>query len=162
MSESMVERVARAICETSDPGGVVDWHEWVDEARAAISAMREPTQAMLDAADLAEKAHLAAGGDPETCADHADVWRAMIDEARAGRVIAEDRSVGADHGVEFQIGLEDDGRWFCEALSLPGVMAYGATAAEALQKAAVLAARVIMERAGVPTAEKPPGFGIVP
>ncbi len=40
MSESMVERVARAICETSDPGGVVDWHEWVDEARAAISAAR--------------------------------------------------------------------------------------------------------------------------
>jgi hypothetical protein len=54
-NSEMIERVARAIarCESSD-----DWEElgqhWKDqfllEARAAIEAMREPTEAMREAA----------------------------------------------------------------------------------------------------------------
>jgi predicted RNase H-like HicB family nuclease len=41
---------------------------------------------------------------------------------------------------------EDDGRWLAEVPELPGVLAYGATAAEAMAKAQVLALRVIAER----------------
>ena len=41
---------------------------------------------------------------------------------------------------------EDDGRWLAEVPELPGVMAYGATAAEAMSKAEILALRVIAER----------------
>lgn len=41
---------------------------------------------------------------------------------------------------------EDDGRWLAEVPQLPGVLAYGATAAEAMAKAEVLALRVIAER----------------
>lgn len=57
MSE-MVERVARAICQAQmiDPdkavhcqgGGILyEWHWWVREARAAMDAMREPTEWMM-------------------------------------------------------------------------------------------------------------------
>jgi predicted RNase H-like HicB family nuclease len=41
---------------------------------------------------------------------------------------------------------EDDGRWFAEVPELPGVMAYGMTAEEAMTKAETLALRVIVER----------------
>lgn len=41
---------------------------------------------------------------------------------------------------------EDDGRWLAEVPQLPGVLAYGATAAEALAEAEILALRVIAER----------------
>jgi len=41
---------------------------------------------------------------------------------------------------------EDDGRWIAEITALPGVMAYGSTEAEARQRAAALAFRVIAER----------------
>ncbi|ODU08842.1 MAG: hypothetical protein ABS84_11335 [Rubrivivax sp. SCN 71-131] len=41
---------------------------------------------------------------------------------------------------------EDDGRWLAEVPELPGVLAYGATAVEAMAKAQVLALRVIAER----------------
>ncbi|MBU0622594.1 MAG: type II toxin-antitoxin system HicB family antitoxin [Gammaproteobacteria bacterium] len=41
---------------------------------------------------------------------------------------------------------ESDGRWLAEVLELPGVMAYGASAMEAVSKAEVLALRVIAER----------------
>ena len=48
MSE-MVERVALALAKAS---GINDWskaaHEFEDDARAAIEAMREPTEAMVD------------------------------------------------------------------------------------------------------------------
>ncbi len=40
---------------------------------------------------------------------------------------------------------EDDGRWLAEVPELPGVLAYGATAAEAMAKAEVLALRVLAE-----------------
>ncbi len=41
---------------------------------------------------------------------------------------------------------EDDGRWLAEVPELPGVLAYGATADEAMVKAEVLALRVLAER----------------
>jgi predicted RNase H-like HicB family nuclease len=41
---------------------------------------------------------------------------------------------------------EDDGRWLAEVPELPGVLAYGASAQEAMAKAESLALRVIAER----------------
>ena len=41
---------------------------------------------------------------------------------------------------------EDDGRWLAEVIQLPGVMAYGTTANEAMTKAQILALRVLAER----------------
>jgi predicted RNase H-like HicB family nuclease len=41
---------------------------------------------------------------------------------------------------------EDDGRWLAEVAALPGVLAYGASANEAMAKAEVLALRVLAER----------------
>jgi predicted RNase H-like HicB family nuclease len=41
---------------------------------------------------------------------------------------------------------EEDGRWIAEVPELPGVLAYGATANEAMAKAEVLALRVLADR----------------
>ncbi len=41
---------------------------------------------------------------------------------------------------------EEDGRWLAEVPELPGVLAYGTTADEAMAKAEVLALRVLAER----------------
>ena len=41
---------------------------------------------------------------------------------------------------------EEDGRWLAEVSELPGVLAYGATADEAMAKAKVLVLRVLAER----------------
>ena len=41
---------------------------------------------------------------------------------------------------------EDDGRWIAEVPELPGVLAYGDSAAEAMAKAEILALRVIADR----------------
>jgi predicted RNase H-like HicB family nuclease len=41
---------------------------------------------------------------------------------------------------------EADGRWIAEVPELPGVLAYAATAEEAMSKAEVLALRVLAER----------------
>ncbi len=41
---------------------------------------------------------------------------------------------------------EKDGRWLAEVPELPGVLAYGATAEEAMAKVEVLALRVLAER----------------
>lgn len=79
----MVERVARAICQerpdaigpmTCDDGrgvarGKPAWTAWENDARAAIGAMREPTDKMVCAAlDSKERAY-------------SGWWRAMIDAA---------------------------------------------------------------------------------
>ena len=86
--ESMVERVARALClrchdnPDSTHGGSRDggslpkgqpaWTAWEDDARAAIAAMREPTTAMrhagVDAVYDGRGAYL-------------DAWDAMITAA---------------------------------------------------------------------------------
>jgi predicted RNase H-like HicB family nuclease len=41
---------------------------------------------------------------------------------------------------------EEDGRWIAEVPALPGVLAYGATKAEAAAKVKALALRVIADR----------------
>ncbi len=41
---------------------------------------------------------------------------------------------------------EDDGRWIAEIQELPGVMTYGATAADARAKVEALALRVLADR----------------
>ena len=41
---------------------------------------------------------------------------------------------------------ETDGRWIGEVVALPGVIAYGATEAEAISRAKALALRVIADR----------------
>jgi predicted RNase H-like HicB family nuclease len=41
---------------------------------------------------------------------------------------------------------ETDGRWLAEVAELPGVLAYGASANEAMTKAEVLALRVLAEQ----------------
>lgn len=41
---------------------------------------------------------------------------------------------------------EEDGRWLAEVAQLPGVLAYGASANEAMSKAEVLALRVLADR----------------
>ena len=42
--------------------------------------------------------------------------------------------------------LEEDGRWLAEVPELPGGLAYGATAQEAMAKTQALALRVLAER----------------
>lgn len=41
---------------------------------------------------------------------------------------------------------EEDGRWVAEVLELPGVMVYGQSRAEAIQRVEALALRVIADR----------------
>lgn len=41
---------------------------------------------------------------------------------------------------------EEDGRWIAEVRALPGVLAYGASRAEAIVKAESLALRVLADR----------------
>ena len=45
-----------------------------------------------------------------------------------------------------EIAREEDGRWIGEVAALPGVLAYGATQAEARNNTAALALRVIADR----------------
>ncbi len=69
----MIERVARALAASLHGD---DWRAFVPAARAAVTAMREPTPAMLDAA-LPEL--------PD-CGFLPDDWRAMIDQIAGERV----------------------------------------------------------------------------
>ncbi len=74
MSE-MIERVAKAISECHsgrDWRGMSEYGKdwWREEARAAIEAMREPTEAMETAGQV----------DPLPISTNAS-WKAMIDEA---------------------------------------------------------------------------------
>jgi len=48
-----------------------------------------------------------------------------------------------NYHIEYE--LEEDGRWIAEAPQLPGVLANGATADEAMAKAEALALRVLAE-----------------
>lgn len=48
--------------------------------------------------------------------------------------------------IEIVFDREEDGRWIAEVESLPGVLAYGATKAEAHFKVEALALRVIADR----------------
>ena len=47
---------------------------------------------------------------------------------------------------ELECEREADGRWIAEVPQLPGALAYGATADEAMSKAEILALRVLADR----------------
>jgi predicted RNase H-like HicB family nuclease len=59
---------------------------------------------------------------------------------RAQRRIADMATFTIEHEQE------EDGRWIAEVPELPGALAYGATADEAMAKAEALALRVLAER----------------
>ncbi len=48
--------------------------------------------------------------------------------------------------IPIEIEREDDGRWLAELPDLPGVLAYGATSAEAVARAKALGLRVLADR----------------
>jgi predicted RNase H-like HicB family nuclease len=48
--------------------------------------------------------------------------------------------------LQIEIDREDDGRWIGEVPDLPGVMAYGATRAEAIDRVKALTLRVLADR----------------
>lgn len=70
MVESMVERVARAIAMKNE-GWTKNAKDYIPHARAAIEAMREPTEAMAEAAESPNDYR----GTQYT------TWRTMIDAA---------------------------------------------------------------------------------
>ena len=47
---------------------------------------------------------------------------------------------------ELECEREEDGRWLAEVPQLPGVLAHGSTADEAMSRAQVLALRVLADR----------------
>lgn len=57
------------------------------------------------------------------------------------------RPIGV-HAMKFELECEreEDGRWLAEVPQLPGVLAYGSTADEAMSKAEVVALRVLADR----------------
>ncbi len=54
--------------------------------------------------------------------------------------------IGAEMVLTVELEQENDGRWIAEVLELPGVMAYGPSAQEAVAKAKALALRVVADR----------------
>jgi len=46
----------------------------------------------------------------------------------------------------YELEQEDDGRWLVEIMELPGCMAYGSSAEDALRAAQVLAFRILADR----------------
>lgn len=48
--------------------------------------------------------------------------------------------------IRIECEREDDGRWLAEVPNLPGVLAYGVSADDAMAKAEILALRVLAER----------------
>jgi predicted RNase H-like HicB family nuclease len=48
--------------------------------------------------------------------------------------------------LKIEVEREDDGRWLAEVVELPGVMAYGTTRQEAIDRAQALSLRVLADR----------------
>jgi len=81
----MVERVARAIAKSASCAGEAVWFEYVDEARAAIEAMRKPTDVMCNAGKSTEWPMSLENGTvflvPGFDSKPSSVWRRMLDSA---------------------------------------------------------------------------------
>jgi predicted RNase H-like HicB family nuclease len=56
------------------------------------------------------------------------------------------RAVAKNMALTIEIEREDDGRWIAEVPELPGVLVYGQTRDEAIQRAEALSLRVIADR----------------
>ena len=78
MSASMIERVAAAIAMENE-GWTKNAKDYIPHARAAIEAMREPTDAMVMAAEWAEPEYRE--DDMDVGATYKAEWRAAIDAA---------------------------------------------------------------------------------
>lgn len=82
---TMIERVARAIARGAGQRVIGDgefyaenyWRGYTRDARAAIEAMREPSPAMLIAADMAKEIEYG----PSTIVEPGVAWQIMIDAA---------------------------------------------------------------------------------
>jgi predicted RNase H-like HicB family nuclease len=48
--------------------------------------------------------------------------------------------------LKVEVEREDDGRWIAEVADLPGVLAYGASRDEAIERAKALSLRVLADR----------------
>ena len=48
--------------------------------------------------------------------------------------------------LTIEVECEDDGRWIAEIVDLPGVLAYGQTREEAIERAKALSLRVLADR----------------
>jgi predicted RNase H-like HicB family nuclease len=48
--------------------------------------------------------------------------------------------------LRVEVEREDDGRWIADVVDLPGVMAYGQTREEAVERAKALSLRVLADR----------------
>lgn len=48
--------------------------------------------------------------------------------------------------LRVDVEREDDGRWIAEVVDLPGVLAYGQTREEAIERAKALSLRVLADR----------------
>ena len=55
--------------------------------------------------------------------------------------------------LKIEVEREDDGRWLAEVVDLPGVLAYGKTRQEAVERAQALSLRVL---ADPPSQRSPP------
>ena len=66
--------------------------------------------------------------------------------------------------LHIEIEQEADGRWLAEVPVLPGVMAYGVTREEAIERVQVLSLRVVADRIdhGEPVPEMNDVFAIAP
>jgi predicted RNase H-like HicB family nuclease len=51
-----------------------------------------------------------------------------------------------DSMLKIEVEREDDGRWLAEVVEFPGVLAYGATRQEAVERAQALSLRVLADR----------------
>lgn len=75
MPETMVEKVARAISAIGS-GSDSNWSDYTEEARAALQALREPTEAMADAFD-----NMKAWDDDDRLPEAREAMEAFIDAA---------------------------------------------------------------------------------
>ena len=66
--------------------------------------------------------------------------------------------------LTIEIEQEDDGRWLAEVTELPGVMTYGQTRQEAIERVQVLTLRVLADRMdhGEPVPEMNNVFAVTP
>jgi predicted RNase H-like HicB family nuclease len=66
-------------------------------------------------------------------------------------------------GLSIEVEQEEDGRWLAEVRELSGVLTYGQTRAEAIDRAKALALRVIADRLdhGEPVPELERVFAVV-
>lgn len=68
---NMIEKVARAIAKANDDN--MHWKGFIPEAKAAIEAMREPTEEMTNREGYHDNCY--------TCGGHLEGYQCMIDAA---------------------------------------------------------------------------------